>query len=353
MPEKVNRILICKLKFYGDMLLITPVIETLKKFYPQAKIDILLYKDTKAILSADPNINEFYLIEKKVGLIKKICNFLCIRRKLKKNKYDIILNLSEQWPIGLLVASLHRFSVSFERNKNSWNKLFSHVVPLTGTHIVEQNLSILTGINIAKKYWVKALSLYYTESDRRSLLQINPTLNDKRYVVIQPTARQYFKCWDDSKFAAVIDYLAQYRLHVILTCGPLQNELEQVKNIANLCTHKPDLQFAGKTTFLQLAALIDGATLYIGVDSAPMHMAAALQTPQVSLFGATNYLQWRPWTDKAVIIWAGDYHVMPKRDELDRSKKYLSWIPVSAVTEAVAALLARHTRTKGGRISNE
>lgn len=350
MPDKINRILICKLKFYGDMLLTTPVIATLRHVYPQAKIDVLLYKDTKAILAADPDINAFYLIEKKAGLLKTVGNFLSVKKQLKNNKYDLIVNLTEQWPIALLVSSLHRYSIAFERGKPSWDRLFSHVVPPTGTHIVEQNLSILTGIGIAEKDWVKKLSLYYTENDRQSLLRIEPALNDKPYVVIQPTARQYFKCWDDDKFAAVIDYLSQRGLRVILTCGPLQSELQQVNNIAKLCTHKPDLQFAGKTSFLQLAALIDGAALYVGVDSAPMHMAAALQTPQVCLFGATNHQQWRPWSDKAELIWAGDYHEMPNRDALDRSKKYLSWIPASAVTEAIAAQLGTDA---GQKVANK
>lgn len=349
MSGKINRILVCKLKFYGDMLLTTPVIATLKRIYPQAKIDILLYKDTKAILSADPDINDFYLIEKKAGLKKTIDNFFSIRKQLKENNYDLIVNLTEQWPIAVLIASLRRHSVAFERGKPLWNRLFSRVVPPEGTHIVEQNLSILKAIGITEKDWVKQLSLYYTEEDRRTLLDIEPALDDERYVVIQPTARQSFKCWDDDKFAAVIDYLSLRGLRVILTCGPLQSELEQVNNIAKRCVHKPDLRFAGKTSFLQLAALIDGAVLYIGVDSAPMHMAAALHTPQVCLFGATNHQQWRPWSDCATLIWAGDYHTMPTRDALDRSQKYLSWIPASAVTEAVAPLLEKNRKPTHGR----
>lgn len=68
MFDKVERILICKLKFYGDVLLITPVIASIQARYPHAKIDLLLYKDTRAILAADERINNFYLIEK-----RKVC----------------------------------------------------------------------------------------------------------------------------------------------------------------------------------------------------------------------------------------------------------------------------------------
>lgn len=64
MFEKIDRVLICKLKFYGDVLLTTPVIASIRARYPHAKIDLLLYKDTKAILAAHKDINTFYLIEK-------------------------------------------------------------------------------------------------------------------------------------------------------------------------------------------------------------------------------------------------------------------------------------------------
>lgn len=339
MHNQVNRILICKLKFYGDVLLITPVITSIKNRYPNAIIDLLLYKETKSILAADDRINSFYLVEKKKGLLATVKNYLSVRHQLKKNHYDLIINLTEQWPIGALIASLNRPSIAFERDKKLWNRLFTQVTPAVGTHIVEQNLSILKGIGFSDSELIKEMSLCYRKDDYQYLLTHLPDLPTQQYVVIQPTARQAFKCWDDDKFAHVIDNLHQRGLYVYLTCGPAVSEQQQVKRIAELCKAPPDLTLAGKTTFLQLAALIDNATLYIGVDSAPMHMAAALKTPQVCLFGATNYQQWKPWSDKAAVIWAGDYHEMPSRSDLDRSQKYLTWIPVRAVIDGIDIVL--------------
>lgn len=347
MFDKVGSVLICKLKFYGDVLLITPVIASIQARYPNAKIDLLLYKDTKAILAANKSINNFYLIEKKKGLLETAKNYLSVRQQLKKNHYDLIVNLTEQWPIGALIASLHRPSIAFERDKKLWNNLFSRVTPFTGTHIVEQNLSILKGIGFGEAELKREMSLCYRQDDYQHLISQLPTLPSQKYVVIQPTARQAFKCWDDDKFAHVIDHLHQRGLHVYLTCGPASGEQQQVQRIAELCQSSPDLTLAGKTTFLQLAALIDHAVLYIGVDSAPMHMAAALGIPQVCLFGATNYQQWKPWSDKAILIWAGNYHPMPSRDELDRSKKYLTWIPEQAVIDAIDTVLHDSDNVKG------
>lgn len=339
MTKNVQRILICKLKFYGDVLLITPVIESLRARYPEAKIDLLLYKDTKAILAADPRVNQFYLVEKNVGLLKTIENYCSLYSELKKNHYDLVINLTAQWTIALLIASLRRHSIAFKRGKPRWDKLFTQVTQPEGTHVVEQNVSILKGLGFDDSQLKKEMLLSYRESDYQALLARVPGLVSQRYVVIQPTSRQSFKCWDDDKFAEVINHLHQRGLSVYLTCGPAADEQQQVNHIASLCKTAPNLTFAGKTTFLQLAALIDHATLYIGVDSAPMHMAAALDKPQVCLFGATKPQQWRPWSDKATVIWAGDYHPMPDRKDLDRSQKYLTWIPSQAVIHAIDSLL--------------
>lgn len=339
MEENIEKILICKLKFYGDVLLITPVIESIKARYPNSKIDLLLYEETKSIIEENKNINNFYLIKKEKNVPQGIKNYCSIRSKLKREKYDIIINLTEQWPIALLISSLGRFSIAFERKKWYWNKLFTRVTQVQGQHIVVKNLSILKGLGFGDSQLKQELKLSYNKTDYEWLLKQEPSIASQSYVVIQPTSRQLFKCWENEKFAEVIDYLHGKNISVYLTCGPASSELDQVTNIASLCNIKPNLTFAGKTTFLQLAALIDHSMFYIGVDSAPMHMAAALKKNQVCLFGATNPLQWRPWSDKANVIWAGKYHQMPKRHELDRNQRYLKWIPVNAIKDAIDRIL--------------
>ena len=87
----------------------------------------------------------------------------------------------------------------------------------------------------------------------------------------------------------------------------------------------------------ELGALIDGADLFIGVDSVPMHMAAALQTPAVALFGPSWLSRWHPWSDTATVVYAGDYGELPHPDSIDvnTTTRYLSAIPVDAVWQAV------------------
>lgn len=343
-----NRILIVKLRFHGDMLLTTPLISTLKARYPEAAIDVLLYADTIPILSKHPDIHRLYGLKRKTaGSMEKIRDFLTMRNMLKRNRYDLIVNLADQWPIALLIKSLNcPYSLSIQRGgarQSLWRACFTRCLEPKGQHIVEQNFSLLAPLDVPEEDRTRPLSLYYGAEDAQRVFALAPELAVTPYVVIQPTARQYFKCWDNDKFAQVIDHLKQQGLDVVLTCGPGADDLAVVNEIHSLCQHKPTLSLAGKTHFLELAALIDKAVLYIGVDSAPMHMAAALATPTVCLFGPTDHVKWSPWSDNHIVLWAGDYTAMPEREHLERNKKYLSCIPVQDVIQSAEKLLSYPT----------
>lgn len=109
-------------------------------------------------------------------------------------------------------------------------------------------------------------------------------------MVIQPTARQIFKCWENQKFSQVIDALHERGMEVVLTSGPGADDLACIAAIAQGCKKPPVTALAGNVTFPELGALIDHAVLFIGVDSAPGHIAAAVKTPLIALFGATNHV---------------------------------------------------------------
>lgn len=345
MEKPINRILIIKMRFHGDMLLTTPVISTLKRQYPAAHIDMLLYQDTLPILSENPDIHAFYgVVKKNSGAKDKITNFLSLIKTLRTQRYDLIVNLTDQRMIALLVrlipAGIKITQDYSHRQSSFWKKSFTHLAPTRGEHVVERNLSVLAPLGIAQL--VAQTSMPYRPEHWQTLeCQLKRLGVKARYVVIQPTARQLFKCWDNEKFSQVIDALEQQSLSVVLTCGPDEDDLSCVNEIAQGCRITPVTALAGKTQFPELAALIDHAALFIGVDSAPMHIAAAVKTPIVCLFGATDRVYWRPWTENAIQLWAGDYQPMPARKNLDRNKKYLSVIPAGDVIAAAEKLLSQ------------
>ncbi|WP_419210277.1 lipopolysaccharide core heptosyltransferase RfaQ [Providencia manganoxydans] len=353
MKKQFKKILVIKMRFHGDMLLTTPVISTLKQNYPDAEIDVLLYQDTIPILSENREIHALYGMKgKKTNGLSKACNFLSLLRKLRRNKYDLIVNLADQWMVSVLVRAIpapvkisHDFA---HRDSKFWRNSFTHLVVPHGEHVVLNNLSVLEPLEITQSK--THLTMSYSEQDWKNIDQRLLDLGvHSSYVVIQPTARQIFKCWDDEKFSEVIDALQARGYQVVLTSGPAKEDIDCIENIASHCQSKPIIELAGKTTFPELGALIAHAALFIGVDSAPMHIAAAVNTPIVCLFGATNNVFWRPWSDNVVQFWAGDYEPMPPREQLDRNKKYLSIIPASDVIKATEDMLPMNIRSMMAR----
>lgn len=336
------------MRFHGDMLLTTPVISTLKQNYPDAKIDMLLYQDTIPILSENPEINALYGISNKgAKTIDKIKNAFSLIKVLRANRYDLIINLTDQWMVALIVRCLParmKISQLYEhRQRGFWKNSFTHLAPIHGMHIVERNLSVLEPLGITDFFLDTTMSydFYHWQEIRNELTLFGV---NKHYVVIQPTARQLFKCWDNEKFSRVIDALQYRGYQVVLTSGPSAEDLACVEEIAQGCGTRPVTGLAGKTSFPELGALIDHADLFIGVDSAPGHIAAAVKTPVICLFGATDHIFWRPWTDNIIQFWAGDYQPMPNRYELDRNKRYLSVIPAEDVIAATEKMLPHNVQ---------
>ncbi|QLR71109.1 lipopolysaccharide core heptosyltransferase RfaQ [Citrobacter freundii] len=340
----MKKILVIKMRFHGDMLLTTPVISTLKANYPNADIDVLLYEDTFPILSENPDIHELYGIKnKKNPTFEKIKNFLALIKVLRSNHYDLVVNLTDQWIVAVICRCLgcpikltHDFA---HRNKRFWRNSFTHHVALNGEHWVERNLSVLAPLNLKELHPV--LTMVYGEQVWQSVRSKLPQVDTNKYVVIQPTARQDFKSWENDRFSQVIDAIHLLGYQVVLTSGPGASDLLCIDDIAKRCKTKPLTEVAGQTTFPELAALIEHAVLFIGVDSAPMHIAAAVKTPIICLFGATDHIAWRPWSDNVIQFWAGDYQSMPVREKLDRSKKYLAAIPAQDVIVAVESMLPK------------
>jgi heptosyltransferase-3 len=161
-------------------------------------------------------------------------------------------------------------------------------------------------------------------------------------VVIHPTSRWLFKCWSDESVAALVDALQlQFNAAVILTTGPDEKEVSKAKHILSLCNAKPAARL-GDITLDQLGALIQRANLFVGVDTAPMHIAAAVGTPVVGLFGPSLDALWRPWGHGHQVIRHRCPCIEQNKIACDKSKivACMAQISVKEVLDAAAAILA-------------
>jgi heptosyltransferase-3 len=179
-----------------------------------------------------------------------------------------------------------------------WRQSFTHLydVPAKERHTVETHLDAL-----------RRLGLPVGPEHRRLRLVPGPAaddwarqqlaawgLTDRSFLIVHPTSRWLFKCWPEAHMGALLTRLAARGLTLIVTAGPDAAEQDYVRHtLARAPASVKNL--AGRLTLKQLAALVARARLFIGVDSAPMHMAAAVGTPVVAFFGPSGDQEWAPW----------------------------------------------------------
>ena len=313
---RIQRVLIIKLRHHGDVLLSSPVFQVLKNHYPHIDIDALVYKETAPMLAHHPAINSVHYIDrnwKKQGKLFYLKQELALLKTLKQKKYDLVIHLTEHWR-GLSLVKLLKpqYSVSAayeQRRGNFWRKSFTHLYhPTLDQHIVEQNLGALSALGIEVGSQERSLVLEPGSVARETirLLMEEQHITAGKFIHIHPGSRWLFKCWKESHFHDFIKTLIERGEQVVITAAPDKKELQMVERI--LRGLKNDLiDLSGQLNLLELAALTDQAKCYMGVDTAPTHIATAMQTPVVVLFGPSTESLWGPWQVKSRIVTNNSY----------------------------------------------
>lgn len=319
-----------KLRHHGDVLLTTPVFNALKEQLPQAESDILIYSETIDMIQYHPNVNQVHCIDrkwKKQGvwlLLKKETKLL---QQLKSRRYDLILNLSDNWRgawlCRLLKPSRSSAELYLQREKLLWKKSFTHPSPQISKnciHTIERNLEPLKAIGLDIPAHINFdIGISKQAQEKIKALYISEKLLGKPIVHIHPGARWGFKRWENSKWVTVIKHLQKKQINIVLSAAPTPDETTDIEeilsqtgaiNITNLC---------GKLTLQELGAAIAHSSLFLGVDSAPMHMAAALKVPAVVLFGPTKITEWTPWNNPIKVFHDG---MQPDPDQIDTSSTF-------------------------------
>ncbi|WP_370260637.1 putative lipopolysaccharide heptosyltransferase III [Limnobacter sp.] len=378
----MQKILVIKLRHHGDVLLTTALYRALVEQLPGVRVDTLIYKETTPLLQNNPHLNQVLCIDRKLKGFARLKAELKLLFQVRRTGYDAVVHLTDQW-VGALITGFSKAPVRVQmqyakRKQAAWHACFNRrlVPPPRGqAHAVELNLLCLQAFNI-NPAGVKGqptlvpLPAQMTKADE--LLQQHGIAGP--FVLIHPAARWPFKCWEDTKFAAVVAHLLRRGLNVVLTCSPDDIEVQMTREIEHLAREHllltlrkpadtmlggnapnpisaalPDiphsgfgqlLNLGGQMSLPLLTALLSKCAFYVGVDSAPMHMAAALNVPQVALFGPSWVNEWRPWSDKATVIYAGDHGPLPHPDSIntDDPTRLLAAIPLDVVIGAVDRL---------------
>ncbi len=220
---------------------------------------------------------------------------------------------------------------------------------------------VLQNLDIVKQFGISTgdltVDIFIPEAARQFIRKTfeenniapHPTLTkggQGKVVHIHPTSRWLFKCWKDEYMADVINWLLNKGIKVIVTSSPDKKELYKAKRILSLVSYQlPAISYqlidlCGKTTIKQLAAISEAADVFLGVDSAPMHIAAAVGTPVIALWGPTGDA-WKPW-GKGHIVLSKDMECKPCKKGICNSlelRKCLEMITKEEVIEALSKML--------------
>ena len=307
-----NKYLIVILRFHGDVLLTKPMIDNIKLNDPDGEIDLLLYKGTGSILEHEKSITEIIEIDNasEENIFSKIKKEINLWMKIRSKKYDYAFFLTTQWrvvPISWAIGKALKAGVDDKkRRKKLWTKSFSTIFPeALENHIIQRNLLALESLGLQVFNENLTLDPAYLEIEYKALSDSFPFLNqDNSYCVIHPTSRREKKLWDKEKFGELISLLVKKNLSVVITSGPDFQEISYVEEIlanSDIVDQKV-LNLAGKTSLIGLAALIEGAKFFIGLDSVASHIAASVNKESITLFGPSNPVNWKPWSRKSRMI---------------------------------------------------
>jgi ADP-heptose:LPS heptosyltransferase len=210
-------------------------------------------------------------------------------------------------------------------------------------HTIDYNLALAGPLGVRNVSRALRLQLPQKAREKANALRRDSKINEP-YVIFHPGSARAEKFWEPQRWADVIEHVRSgSQISAVLTGGASKVERKHLRQIKGRL-RKPIVDLSGKTDLLTLAALIERARLVVTVDSAPMHLAAATQTPQVILFGPTNPFHWRPLESPALIL-QGESATPLSEFSPEQPALPMRQISTAAVIGAMDLLLSPHATT--------
>ena len=358
--KEIARALVVMLRHHGDVLLAAPVLGVLKAHAPKIEVDALVYDDTAPMLEGHPALSQLHVVGrnwKKAGFLSRFALEKQLHGALRARRYDLLVHLTEQPRGAWLARSLGarvRIAPVVPGRGAFWARSFTHLYPLARNgrrHKVEANLDALRRIGVQPGMDERRLQFVpgAAAEERVASLLAAEGLAERGYLQLHPASRWRFKCWTPERNAELIDRLSSAH-RVVITAAPEPAEMSLIDEIHSKTKSKP-VNLAGRLSIKELGALTARARLFVGVDSMPMHLAAAMGTPAVALFGPSGEDEWRPWQVKHRVVASGHPCRPCGNDGCGGGKvsECLTTLGVDQVHAAVEELLAAQPLLATGR----
>ena len=290
--DSPQRLLVVATRRIGDVLLTTPLIRSLRRAWPEAKIDVLVFAHTEGLLLANPDIRRIITIPERFGFWSHLGFLARIFRH-----YDIALSTltGDRPTLYAWAAGKKRVGMVENRPGQQWKKrLLSNWVDFDNlnTHTVLMNLQLADLLAIPHSH---EIVVSWTPKDEKVVSGVLPfDIRREKFALAHVYPKFPYKMWHKQGWAALGQWLNSKGIRLVLTGSPAPDELAYVGEIMRILPGDT-VNLAGRLNLSQAAFLASLARLYIGPDTAMTHMAAALGVPAIALFGPSNPVKWGPW----------------------------------------------------------
>ncbi len=276
----LKKILVIQTASIGDVILATPVIEKLHNFYPEAKIDFLLKKGYEGLFKSHPFLHRVILWDKSQKKSKELSSLIKI---VRSGKYDAVINLQRFASSGLVtVFSGAKTTIGFNKNPLSvfFTKRVKHKIGKgkNNPHETERNLKLVEHLTDESYLPVK---LYPSKSDFAKVSQFKT----KKFITVSPGSLWFTKQFPEEKWIAFLGSLDMDLTVYFLGSANEKDLCSRIREESDIISRS--LNLAGKLTLLQSAALMKDAVMNYMNDSAPMHLASAINAPTTAIYCST------------------------------------------------------------------
>lgn len=304
--NKVQRILIIKPSSIGDIIHTLPFLKAIKGLYPEAEFYWLVNQGFEKILEGNPYLNGIITFDRAAWRddpIKGISSFIAMVKLIRSMEFNIVFDLQGLFRSGiisLLTGSRERIGLKYSRELSSIFYTKRLGFSKNDNHAVIRNLSLVKDLGGA--IGEIEFPIVVTEKDKERVRSLLSFKEGETYIAFNPFGGWPSKRWGFDRYIRLGDLLHKEGYKVVILGGP--EDMEDARITASKMEREP-IVTAGKTDLKELVALLKCVNLLVTNDTGPMHIAAAVGTPTVAIFGPTDPDRTGPYGDGHTVITAG------------------------------------------------
>lgn len=338
--EGIKTILVIRTAYIGDVVMTLPILKPLRELYPRARISFLTAPGAVDVLKNNPYVDEiipfspFWFYRSSMG------EYRAFMKTIRKRSFDLVIEARADIRDILLLAwpLKARYRLSYDIGGGGY--LLTHTVPYPGLrHKVEYHLDLVR--NLGHRGNELEWGVYLTDEEQQRVHAIMEERGLRRpFIAVHPGSRLPLKRWPAKRYGMLCDRLMEKYGMPAVVFGAASEKTTVDAMTASMKKHPVSL--AGEVNLREMAGILSRASLFLCNDSAPMHLAAAMKTPTLAIFGPSKSIETGPYGDGHRVV-EKDFPCRRRCDENscdhERYNACMEDIAVHDVFDAAAEML--------------